>query len=411
MTDRLVVVGTGIAGVSAAAGARAAGYEGEIVLLGAEEELPYRRPPVSKEVVRGDKTADDIRIKKPQWYADQRVALHVGTRVERIDPEARVVHAVGGEQWEYTDIVLATGGRPRTIATESPRVHTLREVGDADALRPVLSPDAHVLVVGAGLIGSEIAANARAAGAAATVLETTDLPMPRVLPPELGRWCSSLHERHGTDLHTGVRVVGIADDGDAVVVTADDGRTFRGTCVVLAIGMEPNVELARDAGATVAPPSEGGGIVVDAAGRTDVDGLWAAGDVARMPNDVLGADHRVEHWQNAQNHGTAVGRAVAGDAPGFHEVPWAWSDQYGHTIQVTGWPQGDHDMVVRGRLEDDDFTAFFLVDGVVRAAVGVGRPREIRTARGWIAERACPQAEVLADDGADLADALAAVKG
>ena len=411
MTRRLVIVGTGIAGVSVAAGARAAGYEGDILLLGAEDELPYRRPPVSKEVVRGDKTADDIRIKKPQWYADQRVALHVGTRVERIDPEARVVHAVGGEQWEYTDIVLATGGRPRTIATESTRVHTLREVGDADALRPVLSPDAHVLVVGAGLIGSEIAANARAAGAAATVLETADLPMPRVLPPELGRWCSSLHARHGTDLHTGVRVVGIADDADAVEVTADDGRTFRGTCVVLAVGMEPNVELARDAGAAVAPASEGGGILVDAAGRTDVEGLWAAGDVARMPNDVLGADHRVEHWQNAQNHGTAVGRAVAGDAPGFHEVPWAWSDQYGHTIQVTGWPQGDHDMVVRGRLEDDDFTAFFLVDGVLRAAVGVGRPREIRTARGWIAERARPQVEALADDGADLAEALAAVRG
>lgn len=411
MTERLVVVGAGIAGVSVAAGARAAGFEGEIVLLGAEDELPYRRPPVSKEVVRGDKTADDIRIKKPQWYDDQRVDLHVGTRVERVDPQARVVHAVGGEQWEYTDLVLATGGRPRTIATESTRVHTLREVGDADALRPVLSPDAHVLVVGAGLIGSEIAANARAAGATATVLETDALPMPRVLPPELGRWCSSLHERAGTDLHTGVRVVAIADDADGVLVTADDGRTFRGTCVVLAIGMEPNVELARDAGATVAPASQGGGIVVDATGRTDVDGLWAAGDVARMPNDVLGADHRVEHWQNAQNHGTAVGRAVAGDASGFHEVPWAWSDQYGHTIQVTGWPQGEHDMVVRGALADDDFTAFFLADGVLRAAVGVGRPREIRTARAWIADRARPQPEVLADDGVDLAEALAAVQG
>lgn len=411
MTDRLVVVGAGIAGVSVAAGARAAGYEGEIVVLGAEDQLPYRRPPVSKEVVRGDKTADDIRIKKPQWYDDQRVDLHVGLRVERIDPEARVVHAEGGQQWEYTDLVLATGGRPRTIATKSTRVHTLREVGDADALRQVLAPDAHVVVVGAGLIGSEIAANAGAAGAAATVLETDALPMPRILPPELGRWCSSLHERHGTVLHTGVRVVGIDDDADGVVVSADDGRTFRGTCVVLAVGMEPNVELARDAGATVAAPPEGGGIVVDATGRTDVDGLWAAGDVARMPNDVLGAEHRVEHWQNAQNHGTAVGRAIAGDAPGFHEVPWAWSDQYGHTIQVTGWPQGDHDMVVRGRLEDDDFTAFFLADGVLRAAVGVGRPREIRTARGWIAERARPKADALADDGADLAEALAAVRG
>lgn len=410
MTDRLVVVGAGIAGVSVAAGARAAGYEGEIVLLGAEDQLPYRRPPVSKEVVRGDKTADDIRIKKAQWYDDQRIDLCVGTRVDRIDPGSQVVQA-GDQQWEYTDVVIATGGRPRTVATDSTRVHTLREVEDADALRQVLTADAHVLVVGAGLIGSEIAANARAAGAAATVLEADELPMPRVLPPELGRWCSSLHERHGTDLHTGVRVTEITDEADAVVVTADDGRTFRGTCVVLAVGMEPNVELASDAGATVAPATEGGGVVVDAVGRTDIEHLWAVGDVARMPNDVLGGDHRVEHWQNAQNHGTAVGRAIAGDAPGFHEVPWAWSDQYGHTIQVTGWPQGDHDMVVRGSLEDDDFTAFFLADGVLRAAVGVGRPREIRTARSWIAERARPEPARLADDGADLAEALVAEQG
>lgn len=409
----LVVVGAGIAGVSAAGAARAAGFEGDIVLLGAEDQLPYRRPPVSKEVVRGDKNADDIRIKKPEWYETQRITLRTGARVARIDVDAQTVTLDGpgaGEQLAYGALVLATGGRARQLGVgASRRVRTLRDLADADALRAHLRPEAHVLVVGAGLIGSEIAANARAVGARVTVLEADDLPMPHVLPPVLGRWCIDLHRDHGTELHTGVRITDIDDTGDVVTVTSQDGRHWTGDVVVLSIGMEPNVELARDAGLEVAPSAEGGGIIVDALGRTSARDVWAAGDVARMPNDVLGGSHRVEHWQNAQNHGSAVGRAVAGQGDGFHEVPWAWSDQYDCTIQVTGWPAAGHEVVVRGSLDERDFTAFFLDDGVLRGAVTVGRPREVRTARTWIADRARPDPVVLADDAADLAEALAAV--
>ncbi len=408
----LVVVGAGIAGVSAAGGARAAGFEGDIVLLGDEEQLPYRRPPVSKEVVRGDKGPDDIRIKKAEWYETQRIALRTGVQVTSVDVDARTVTLGDGEQVTYGSLVLATGGRARELgASTSPRVRTLRALTDADALRAELRADAHVLVVGAGLIGSEIAANARAAGARVTVLEAADLPMPHVLPPVLGRWCVDLHRDHGTELHTGVSITTIEDDAQGVTVSTEDGRSFTGDVVVLSVGMEPNVRLALEAGVEVAAPQDGGGIVVDELGRTSVPGVWAAGDVARMPNDVLGATHRVEHWQNAQNHGTAVGKAVAGQGSGFHEVPWAWSDQYDCTIQVTGWPQAAHDVVVRGSLDDRDFTAFFLDGGVLRGAVTVGRPREVRTARAWIADRARPDVDVLADDAADLADALVTVSG
>ncbi|MGJ9411371.1 NAD(P)/FAD-dependent oxidoreductase [Aeromicrobium sp. CF4.19] len=403
---RLVVVGAGIAGVSAAAGARAGGFTGEVVLLGAEDQLPYRRPPVSKEVVRGDKTPDDIRIKKAEWYETQGVRLRTGTRVVSVQPEEHTVTTADGEKIEYGSLVLATGGRARTTPTDSTRVRTLRDVGDAEALRADLTPEAHLLVVGAGLIGSEIAANARAAGSAVTVLEAADLPLPHVLPAQLGQWCADLHRDHGTDLHTGVLVEGIADVADGVEVRAADGRTWTGTSVVLAIGQEPGVELAAEAGLDVATRADGGGVLVDELGRTSAADVWAAGDVARMPNDVLGGVHRVEHWQNAQNHGTAVGKNVAGAGVGFHEVPWCWSDQYGCTLQVTGWPSSQHDVVVRGSLPDRDFTAFFLCDGVIRGAVTVGRPAEVRKARAWIASRERPDAARLADPDLALDETL-----
>ncbi|MCW2790778.1 MAG: FAD-dependent oxidoreductase, partial [Aeromicrobium sp.] len=168
------------------------------------------------------------------------------------------------------------------------------------------------------------------------------------------------------------------------VVRAADGRTWTAPVVVVAVGMQPNVEIADTAGIALADAADGGGILVDDRGRTSVDGIFAAGDVANQPRPVLGGRHRVEHWQGAQNHGTAVGKVMAGGDDPFVEVPWCWSDQYGSTLQVTGWPQASHEMVVRGSLDDRDFTAYLLDDGVIRGAVSIGRPREIRTARAWI---------------------------
>lgn len=196
-----------------------------------------------------------------------------------------------------------------------------------------------------------------------------------------------LHKSEGTDLHTGVTVQSITDEGETVV-RADDGRSWSGPVVVVAVGMQPNVALAEQAGLAIAPPEDGGGILVDEFGHTSAPGIFAAGDVANQPNMVLGGRHRVEHWQGAQNHGTAVGKNMAGLETPFDEVPWCWSDQYGHTLQVVGWPLATHELVVRGSLSDHDFTAYLLEDGVVRGAVSMARPREIRTARTWIAEHA-----------------------
>lgn len=387
MTQRTVVIGAGIAGVSAAAAIRAAKYGGQIVIVGDEPELPYRRPPVSKEIVRGDKTADEIRIKKAAWYDDQGIELLTGVSVVAIDTQHQQVRLDAGDPLAYDQLLIATGGRARA-PWQAAGVRTLRSLADVPLLHKELMAKSPIVIVGAGLIGSEIAASARELGCPVTLLEYADLPLPNLLPPELGTMYLDLHRAEGTELHTGVLVSSITDEGGTTVVRAEDGRTWSAPLVVVAVGMEPNVELAESAGIAIASPELGGGILVDDRGRTSDPRVFAAGDVANQPHPVLAGRQRVEHWQGAQNHGTAVGKVLAGGEAAFAEVPWCWSDQYGANLQVVGWPLASHGLVVVGDIADRDFIAYLHDKGVVRAAVSIGRPREIRTARAWIADQA-----------------------
>lgn len=403
--SRAVIVGAGIAGVSAAAGMRSAGFEGKILLIGEEPELPYRRPPVSKEIIRGAKTADQIRIKPATWYADNAVELLTGTRVMAIDPSTREVALETGAPVSFDRLLLATGGIARQMG-DAKGVRTLRTLADVPRLKSELAPGQRLIVVGAGLIGSEIAANARGLGCEVTLLETARLPLPRLLPPLLGQMYVDLHKRNGTDLHTDVTVTSILDEGGETVVRAADGRTWSAPVVVVAVGMAPATGLADAAGLDIAPSQSRGGIVVDASGQTSIPGIYAAGDVANMPNGVLGGRHRVEHWQNAQNHGTAVGKAMAGADSVFDEVPWCWSDQYGINLQVTGWPESVHDVRVRGSIDGLDFCAFFFSGDALIGAVTIGRPGDVRQARKWIAAGERFRPHMLADEEAALADSV-----
>ena len=400
---RAVIIGAGVAGVSAAAGMRSAGWEGEIVIIGNEPELPYRRPPVSKEIVRGDKDADQIRIKPEAWYADNDIQLLTGATVVAIDTIGSKVALADGPPIAFDRLLIATGGTARTLSGSegATGIRTLRTLADVPHLQAELGEGKRLIVVGAGLIGSEIAASARGLGSEVTLLETASLPLPRLLPPLLGQMYVDLHKGNGTELHTDVTVESIVDEGGETVVRATDGRTWSAPIVVVAIGMQPAVALAEAAGIEVH-----NGIVVDASGQTSVEGIYAAGDVANQPNAVLGGRHRVEHWQNAQNHGTAVGKAMAGAESEFVEVPWCWSDQYGVNLQVTGWPEAAHDVHVRGSIDARDFSAFFLDDGVIVGAITIGRPADVRLARKWIASGERPNPAVLTDDDAALGDSV-----
>ena len=376
-----VVVGTGVAGVSAAAGMRAAGFGGSVLMLGDEAQLPYRRPTVSKELFRGAKTPDQVRIKQESWYADNGIELRTGSRAVAVDLDDRRVTVDDGSTIGFGRLLLATGGRARN-PWPGRRVRTLRDIADAEGLMAALDGVDHVLVVGAGLVGSEIAASLRALDREVTLLEGAEQPLPRLLPPDLAHRYVDLHSARGTKLETGVEVTEVAEDTDEVVVTAADGRRWRAGLVVVAIGMEPDLSLAEDLA-----QSPGGGITVDWRGETSVPGVFAAGDVASRPSSYVEEPFRAEHWQSAQNHGTAVGRAMAGEDVRFDEVPWSWSDQYGVNLQVTGWPLDADELVVRGELGAEAFTAFHLRDGVLRGAVTIGRPADVRAARILIGQR------------------------
>lgn len=396
----VLVVGTGIAGVSAVAGMRGAGFEGSILMVGDEPQLPYRRPTVSKELFRGAKAPDQVRIKPESWYAQNGVALRTGARVTALDLDRRLAALDDDTTVGFDRLLIATGGRARN-PWPGHRVRTLRDIADAESLTAGLEGVEQVLVVGAGLVGSEIAASLRSLDREVTLLESADLPLPRLLPPDLGRRYVALHAMHGTKLETGVEVTDVAARDDGVVVSAADGRSWTAGLVVVAVGMEPEVALA---GGLSLDPS--GGIAVDWRGETSVAGVFAAGDVASRPSSYTDAPFRAEHWQSAQNHGTAVGRAMAGEDNRFDEVPWSWSDQYGVNLQVTGWPSVDDELVVRGDLDAASFTAFHLRDGILRGAVTIGRPADVRAARVLVAERANVSAERLADPSIGVSETV-----
>ncbi len=407
----VVVVGAGIAGVSAAAALRAEGYAGPLVLVGDEPVLPYRRPTVSKGLVRGTQTLEQVLVKPEEWYSEERVDLRRGVAVTAVDPEAREVVLDTGERLAWSHLVLATGGRARQLpgVDPSPRVLTLRGVADAEALTGALDAlgDQPVVVVGAGLVGAEIAASLHETGRSVVLLETAPLPLSRLLPPSLGEVYADVHRSRGVVLETGVEVAKLIDTGDPagqVLVESADGRSWEAGLVVVAIGLEPDLTLADSAGLDVGP--DRAGVLVDGLGRTSAAGVWAAGDLALRPSSYTSRAERAEHWQSAQSHGTAVGRALAAElagapAPEDHdEVPWAWSDQHGLNLQVTGWPDAADDVVLRGTPGAEDgasWVAFFVREGLLRGAVGVGRAREIRGARSLVASRTPVDVARLAD--------------
>ncbi|MDG3016169.1 NAD(P)/FAD-dependent oxidoreductase [Speluncibacter jeojiensis] len=396
---RVVIVGTGVAGATAAQGLRGGGFTGTITLVGDEAEAPYRRPVLSKDLLAGKTDIVRAGLKPVAYWAEQHIDLRVGETVIDIDPSARTVALGDGGVLGYDALVLATGGRPRMLpGVSSPRVHHLRRHADVPALRGRLREGSSLLVIGGGLIGSEVASTARELGCAVTVLEAADRPLARLVPAPVGAALAGLHREAGVDLHTGVALAGVEAGPDTVTAIAVDGRRWRADAAVVAIGTVPNTELGARAGAAI-----DNGIVVDELLRTTVDGVFAIGDVASVPNTVLGGRYRGEHWNTAQDHGTAVARSLLGAGSPFDVVPWAWSNQFGRGIQVAGWPEADDELLVRGSIDERDFTALCRRDGRIVGAITMGRPKDTRTARMLIGRGGVVAAEALLDPHTDLA--------
>ncbi|GIH69569.1 pyridine nucleotide-disulfide oxidoreductase [Sphaerimonospora thailandensis] len=372
-----VIVGASLAGAKAAEALRGHGFDGRIVLLGDEQERPYERPPLSKGFLQGKQEREKIFVHPPEWYADQRVDLRLGSTVGAIDRDRRVVTVsggdrAGGEEIGYDKLLLTTGASPRRLpvpGADLDDVLYLRGVGDSERIRQVFQTASRVVFVGGGWIGLEVAAAAREAGVDATVLEADELPLLRVLGPRIASVFADLHREHGVDLRLGAQVTEIVNDGGrATGVRLADGTRIDGDAVVVGIGVTPNTRLAAEAGLEV-----DNGIVVDASLRTSDPDIYAAGDVANAFHPLLGRHIRVEHWANALNQPQAAARSMLGEPVAYDRVPYFFTDQYDLGMEYAGYtePGRNDDVVVRGDLARREFIAFWLADGRVLAGMNV----------------------------------------
>jgi NADPH-dependent 2,4-dienoyl-CoA reductase/sulfur reductase-like enzyme len=381
MRQTHIIIGAGQAGGWAAIAMRQAGFAGRILLIGEEACRPYERPPLSKAMLTAEPMPEVQYFHPAAKYADQDVELLLGVGVVELDPDAHRVRLTDGHELDYDRVLLATGGRARRLGVPGGEHSlTLRTLEDALAIRARLEQARRVVCIGAGVIGLEIAASARARGAEVTVLEALGGAMGRAVSPEGARFMERLHRDAGVDLRFAVAVERIARDGGGFVVQCRDGAALRADLVIAGIGMERNLALAEQAALMIE-----GGIVVDELGRTSAPDVFAAGDVAAFHHPLFARRLRLEAWRHAQNHGIAVGKAMAGGTTPYDDVPWFWTDQHGVNLQVAGLPAEAARTIVR---VDDPPSAFIAVhlaadDSVIGVTVA-NAPREIRAGQALI---------------------------
>lgn len=394
---RIVIVGAGLAGATAAATLRDRGFEGEVTLFGRETHHPYELPPLSKGVLLGEADEPDW-VRPAGHWADHGIELRRGTVLTKLRPADHTVVDADGTEHPYDRLLLATGSRPRTLpGFDGPGVHLLRTLDDALSLRGKLTAGARVVIVGAGWIGCEVAAAARSRGAEVTVVDPLPLPLQRVLGDEVGGVFRDLHTEHGVTMRLGAKVAGTETRDGRAVVLLDDGSELPADVVVVGVGAAPRTELAEAAGLELAA----GGVAVDAALRTSAPDVWAVGDIAAHDHPRHEARVRVEHWANAKEQGAHVaGNLLGGDEP-YTADPYFFSDQYDLGCEYRGLADPARDeLVVRGDLASREFLAFWLRDGHVTAAMNVNSWDDGDALQALVAGRAQVSARELAE--ADL---------
>ena len=390
-----VIVGASLAGAKAAETLRDEGFDGRVVLMGAEEERPYERPPLSKDYLRGEAGRDKVYVHQEGFYAEHEIELRLGRTATSLEPSSSELVLDDGERLRYDRLLLATGAGPRRLGVpgaELDGVLYLRSVRDSDALRERLDRGGAVVVIGAGWIGAEVAASARQRGLEVTVVEPAAVPLERVLGGEVGAVYRDLHTDHGVRMLLGDGVEAFEGDRAVERVRTSDGRELGCDFVVVGVGVEPRTALAERAGIAV-----DNGIVVDEQLQTSVPGIFAAGDVANARHPFYGEPIRVEHWANALNQGPAAARSMLGQPAAYDRLPYFFSDQYDVGMEYSGFARAWDRVVFRGDPASREFVAFWLVGERVVAGMNVNVWDVNESIKRLISER------VAVDDG-QLAD-------
>lgn len=392
---RVVVVGGSLAGVHAAEALRERDYAGDLVLVSAESTAPYDRPPLSKEALQGGVDAGRLALRSPEWFEEQGIRLQLETRATALDPSAQEVHLSDGTTLPYDGAIIATGSTARRLGgLEGVRVHVVRTLQDAVELRGELLPGRHLLLVGAGFIGLEIAATARALGLEVTVVEVARTPLARALGEDVGAWFRDLHERNGVQMICDTHVRSVEPWGNGAQVVLDDGRELVADVVVAGVGAGPATEWLTSSGLELA-----GGVHCSADLSTPAPSVVAAGDIARWYNPIFDEEMRVEHWTNAIEQGRHAAGTLLGERHAFSAVPYFWTDQYDARARFVGRADAASQVLLL-QVEDSRLVALYGRDGMVRGALCVNAPRQLATYRAAIADQV-PWGDLIAEVDTD----------
>ncbi len=391
--NTVVIVGSSLAGLRAAETLRLEKYEGRIIIVGAENREPYDRPPLSKKVLAGEWEAERISLRKPEDLAKLNVDWKLGSAAAALDTKNRIITLVSGETISFDGLIIATGSGVRKLPNQPDwkGVHVVRTLDDSLNLRADLNPGARLVVIGAGFIGLEVAATAKARGCEVTVLEGALAPMMRGLGAEMGQAAALVHADNGVQLRCDVKVVGLVEGSPGAVggVALDGGEIVPADVVVVGIGVVPATQWLENTELELRD-----GVVCDTTLNAGVPGIYAAGDICRWLNNLYDQEMRVEHWTTASEQGAAAASNLLAVSRGeqpkpYAAVPFFWSDQFTARIQFLGRANGDEIAhVVVGSPEERSFVALYEKDGYLKAALGVSRPKQLMPFRKLLAERA-----------------------
>ena len=364
-----VIVGASLTGAKAAAELRERGFDGRVVLVGSEPERPYERPPLSKDYLRGESEREKAYVHGAEYYEQHDVELLTSLSVTAVDPGAARVRLDDGRDLSYDRLLLCTGAEPRRLSVpgaELEGILYLRTLADCDRLRERFGSEHRVAVIGAGWIGSEVAASARTLGLEVTLIDPLALPNERTFGAEVGGFYRDVHASRGVDLLLGDGLDAFEGDGAVQRVRTTNGRVVECDFAVVGVGVIPRIDLAREAGLEI-----DNGVLVDEQLQTSAENVFAAGDLANAWHPFFGERVRVEHWANALNQGPAAARAMLGESVSYDRIPYFFSDQYDVGMEYSGYAPSWDQVVFRGEMQAGEFVAFWLKDGCVIAGMNV----------------------------------------
>ena len=402
--ENLLIIGAGQSAIQCISTLKKEGYSGSITLVGEEEHLPYQRPPLSKGFLEDSLNKERLYFKKLEFFTENKVQLYLGLSAEKLEIDNQKVYLSDNSVLEFDKLVFATGSRVRLLdfpGSELKSIFYLRDLDDAEAIKKDLETSENLVIIGAGYIGLEAAAIAAKKNKKVTIIEMADRVMNRTVDPQISEYYLNLHKSYGVNFHFNTSLETINEVSDSLEVVCSDGTEVKSDSVLIGAGVVPNIELAEEAGIYC-----DNGIIVDEFGQTNFKNIYACGDCTNHPNKILNKNLRLESVHNAMEQAKTVASSVMNNPMEYNQVPWFWSDQYDHKLQIVGL-SGDHDLVtMRGNTNDAKFMLFYTKDEELIAVDAINNPKEFLISRKLVANKVKIKPKVISDLNTNLNDLI-----